>query len=438
MKNYLYQLKSGIFPKNNPLHLSIMNSFFLLIVPAIVSGPFLADLFCVIIAVNFLFISLKKKLWNYYNNIFVFLILFFSTYIIIRSLLADNITHSLSSSLFYFRFIFFALGVQYIIINNNLIKKYFLHIFIFTFSIVLIDGFVQYFFHYNLLLFVSPEPNRLSGFFRDEMILGSFLSRFFPFLFCFIVFFKNPSKIKITVFIIILILSDILVFLSGERSAFFYILLVTLMAIILIQRLKVIRIYTFIISIVCIFLVSVFDQTTRNRMINQTINEFHEVDDNNKFNLKYFTQAHQEHFLTAFKMFQDNILFGQGPKMYRILCDQPPFDNIDTQCMTANNTSHPHNTYIQLISETGLVGFLCIFIIFCCLLFCLSKQFFYMYFLRKNYISDYRTSLLLALMVSLWPIIPTGNFFNNWLSVIYYLPVGFIFADMYKNKFFNI
>ena len=58
-------------------------------------------------------------------------------------------------------------------------------------------------------------------------------------------------------------------------------------------------------------------------MINQTFNEFHDIDDNNKFNLKFFTQAHQEHYLTAFKMFQDNILFGQGPKMYRILCDQP-------------------------------------------------------------------------------------------------------------------
>ena len=100
--------------------------------------------------------------------------------------------------------------------------------------------------------------------------------------------------------------------------------------------------------------------------------------------------------------------------------------------MTVNNTSHPHNTYIQLLSETGLIGFLCIFIIFCSLLFYLIKHFIYLVFLRKNFISDYRITLLLALMVSLWPIIPTGSFFNNWLSVIYYLPVGFIFADIYK------
>lgn len=436
MKKYFSQIKTDIFPENNPLHLNIINFIFLLMVPAIVSGPFLADLFCVIIGFTFLIISIRQKLWHYYNNFFVLLILFFSAYIVIRSLFSLDITHSLSSSLFYVRFIFFALGVQYIINKNDLIKKYFFHFFILTFSIVMIDGFVQYFFKYNLLLFLSPEPNRLSGFFRDEMILGSFLSRFFPFLFCFILFFKNPSKIKIIIFIAILILSDILVFLSGERSAFFYVVLVTLMAIFLIQRLKVIRILTFFVSIFCIFLVSVYDQTTRNRMISQTLNEFHEVDDNNKFNLKFFTQAHQEHYLTALKMFQDNIFFGQGSKMYRILCDQPPFDNIDTQCMTANNTSHPHNTYIQLLSETGLVGFLCIFIIFCSLLFYLTKQFFYMFFLRKNYMSDYRVSLLLALMVSLWPIIPTGSFFNNWLSVIYYLPIGFIFADIYKKKIF--
>ena len=195
-EKYLSQFKIDVFSKNNPIHLNFMSIFFLLIIPAIVSGPFLADLFCVIIGLTFLIFSFKNKLWEYYNNFFVKLILFFSTYIILRSFLSENVIHSLSSSLFYFRFIFFALGVQYIITNNILIKKYFFYIFMLTFSIVLIDGFIQYFFNFNLLLFKSPEPDRLSGFFRDEMILGSFLSRFFTFLFFFIIFFKNTKKKK--------------------------------------------------------------------------------------------------------------------------------------------------------------------------------------------------------------------------------------------------
>jgi len=31
-----------------------------------------------------------------------------------------------------------------------------------------------------------------------------------------------------------------------------------------------------------------------------------------------------------------------------------------------------------------------------------------------------------AIFVSLWPLAPTLNFFNNWISIIYYIPFGFI------------
>ena len=54
-------------------------------------------------------------------------------------------------------------------------------------------------------------------------------------------------------------------------------------------------------------------------------------------------------------------------------------------------------------------------------------------FRNNNYLNEYQIFILLSLFITLWPLIPTGNFFNNWLSAIYYLPTGFILHEI-KNK----
>ena len=58
-------------------------------------------------------------------------------------------------------------------------------------------------------------------------------------------------------------------------------------------------------------------------------------------------------------MFLDNKIFGQGPKSYRYLCKDDRFKINKWSCST-----HPHNYYAQLLAETGLIGFLIIFMIF--------------------------------------------------------------------------
>ena len=33
--------------------------------------------------------------------------------------------------------------------------------------------------------------------------------------------------------------------------------------------------------------------------------------------------------------------------------------------------------------------------------------------------------LLIGIFITLWPLVPSGNVFNNWLNIIYYIPLGF-------------
>ena len=57
-------------------------------------------------------------------------------------------------------------------------------------------------------------------------------------------------------------------------------------------------------------------------------------------------------------MFLDNKIFGVGMKNFRNYCSDDKYQVSKLSCST-----HPHNTYIQILTETGLFGFLFILVL---------------------------------------------------------------------------
>ena len=85
-----------------------------------------------------------------------------------------------------------------------------------------------------------------------------------------------------------------------------------------------------------------------------------------------------------------------------------------------------NNTYMQLLAETGLVGFAFLLLFFIYVLFKLLFNLYLVY--NKKILSNFynfKTCILLVFFINFFPLVPNGNFFNNWLSIMYYLPVGF-------------
>ena len=431
--------------KKNLLETAIF--FLIIILPiTLVSGPFLSDLSVSIIAIFFIFISYKKKLYFYYNNLFSKIFFIFFIFLIISSIFSLNPIISLKKTIFFFRFWIFTLAVWYIL---NLKKEKFLDYLIISFSfvfiILILDGYLQFFFKENILGW-PIQGARVSSFFKDELILGSYLSRLLPVYFALLVYTKfEKKKYRYMIFFSIFVGIETLTFLSGERVAFFFINASSIMLILTMKNYKIFRVISVITSIILIiFLVNFYPDST-DRIIDKTINQLgfenkiennsSIINDNKKKSDKslnqkkyIFSEEHQNHYISSFRMFKDNIFTGIGPRMFRYTCVLKKY-NIWEGCST-----HPHNTYVQLLSETGLIGFFFGLGIFLIVFGSVIKHFLYKYIKKQIIYNDFQLCLISAILISIWPFVPTGGFFNNWLNIIYFFPVGMLLNSIYSKN----
>jgi O-antigen ligase len=416
------------------------------LIPALlITGPFLPDLAVSLCALIFLINTFKNKLFYYYKNLFFYFFISFCIYIIFSSLQSQNILLSFQSSLFYFRFGIFSLSTWYLLtLNKEQLLKYTYLVCFFCFLILSIDGFYQFVFKKNILGFPLVE-HRISSFFNDEWILGSYLSRFYPILFgLFIYFYKNNLKIipyyldNIFFLAIILIFAEVIIFLSGERTSFFYLNFGALILLIQLKSFKLFRILVLIISFIIMILITYIAPDYKKRMIDTTAGQISNTfeKEKNNYDFEILSSQHTVIYVSAYKMFLDHKIFGIGPKNFRERCKEKKYYIVDlktTDQLKSSCETHPHNNYLQLLTETGIVGFLFIFMTFLILIFYSFKHFFLKYIKKKFFFNDFQICLIVSVIISFWPLAPHGNFFNNWISVIYYFPVGFLLFSL-KNK----
>lgn len=404
---------------------------------ALITGPFLTDFFLTLVVLIFIAQCIYKKNFNYFKTKFFLIFSIFWVYILINSLLQNQNIDSIKISFFYIRFGIFVLAIWYALNTDKKIINYLFFSIAFCYLALIIDGYFQFIFKENSIGIKLDNSGRVSSFFGEELILGSYLSRLFPIFFATTIFiYKKKSKL-IYLASICFIFADTLIFFSGERTAFFYANFSAILMIVLFNKFKKLRFYTFVISIGLIFVFSYFNDVGQKRIIGKTLDQMNlkiELDENtknsnksisNKKEILVFSKQHQEHYISALKIFKDNMFFGVGVKNFRIFCAKEKYYS-KYSCST-----HPHNSYIQLLAEIGLIGFS--FLIYA---FFILIKFTFIHFLslfkRKSFFNDFEICLITALFISLWPFVPNGNFFNNWLSAIYYFPCGILFWSLTK------
>ena len=377
----------------------------------LITGPFLSDFAVSLISLLFLIYSFKHKNFSYFKNKYFFIFLIFWSYLIFNSLINNFNLDSLKISFFYFRYGVFVIAITCLLKVDDSFLKYFFYIIFICFVALVLDGFYQYFVGENILGFKKSE--RISSFFGDEWILGSYLSRIWPIFFGLSIFFLKKKSKLFFLFIIIFILSEALIFISGDRTAFFNINLSAIIIILLSKKLLKLRLLTLIASLILLSLISFINPTAKERVIDQTISQMNLFNKKNKDQEKLyiFSREHTHHYITAYRMYLDNKILGVGVKNFRKFCSYKKYIKSESSC-----APHPHNTYVQILSETGIIGFL--FLIFVLIYFCIYMFKHLILKIKKNYyFTDFEICILSGIAIYLWPFAPTGNIFSNWLNI---------------------
>ena len=402
----------------------------------LVTGPFLPDLLVSFSSIFFLFyfIFFQRKIFELKWVLYFFL---FYGILILSAVFSNYSFYSLKYSLTYLRFLIFVLSIYYLLEIKVLTVNNFYLCLAVLIIILSIDGLLQFIFGVNIFGWSSPIPYRITGFFHDKAVLGGFVMKLLP-LFIFLHFVSDRFHLKNYFFITTLFFILLVITISGDRSAFYMLLgFIVLTSIVFFNK----KNFLISITLICIIFLFIFNNNIlKNRLLFMTydgfftdLNLYNHLNIKNKINptqkkiinLKYYiSDDHHHHALSAIAIFKEHPFLGSGPNTFRILCQDKRFFIKENSCST-----HPHNFYLQLLAETGIMGFLILFTLFLKILYFFFKKWRTFYFEKENYF------ILINSLILLFPILPNGNFFNNWLAITNFFPFGF-YLYYIKNKIY--
>jgi O-antigen ligase len=412
------------------ISLSFFFSVLIYLVPiSIISGPAIPDILVTLSSILFILFSIFFRLWKYFdNNFFKFFITFWALNFF-NSFFSDTILISTWNSFAYLRFGVFVIVIIFALSNNHNFFKYFSIIYIPIFLLLLFDALYQKYFGHNLVGFytctslndVPSACSRISGFFRSEWILGSYISNFFS-LFLILIFstklFKEKKNLLILLFFFLALSA---VFVTGERVSLLRILAFCSIFYLIKFRKCIYKKTTLVFFLIFIF---VFSISLKNEArFNFFLAKEKELERNKLISI------YHDLYSTALKMFLDRPISGHGNQSFRYKCADEKYKIGENYC---NN--HPHNFFFQILAENGIIG-MSFFIFF---YICLFKNLFRFFYLSIN--ESIKTGVFiisLNLVLTLLPFIPSGNFYTNVSGIFLYVNIGLLYGLKYYKKYSN-
>jgi len=462
-----------------------VNYYLILGIPIfLISGPFLADLSVVILSL--LTVLYLRKDYVYFDTNFKKFIKFFLIFYLLinfSSFLTEEYLQykSFKVSIPFIRYLIYIISIYLICYKRQNFIDILSQIIVLIIITFFLDSLIQKSFGFNLLGFEISKTGRVSSFFNDELIMGSFICKVFPIG---IIYFINNKKENFL--IAYFIISFVIIILSQERSSLVLFFLSSFLILICIKKFRKKLKYILLAFSIIILSIYSINKESLNRIYKVTYYQLIL----NKGNIPIYSYEHQAHFKTGINLFISKPLFGHGIKSFRILCSKKPYtvaheivknsyliSKFDDQVVVSkdglwpqwrkvtlkkNNlkffygpadifyfkngdhvkkgdllvkykiynrdgcSTHPHNYLIQLLAETGIFSFLIFIFLFILNIYILVRT-----IVSKNFKGNRNNAILLSISVFIcfFPLLPTGSIYNNWLLILNFYSLGLLFAQ---------
>ena len=157
------------------------------------------------------------------------------------------------------------------------------------------------------------------------------------------------------------------------------------------------------------------------------VGQFYNVLTNKKNFEKLENNQYIKLYKSGYSVFKNNPFFGVGNKNYRVeTCKKENLSQakLDYVCLT-----HPHQIYIELLSEHGLVGFFLILGVIFFLMFKILKSI----LISRNYI---QIGAFTFVLINFIPFLPSGSFFSDFNLTLFWINFSVMFACDKKTNIF--
>jgi len=213
--------------------------------------------------------------------------------------------------------------------------------------------------------------------------------------------------------------------LTGERSNGLKALIGFIIFISIIDYVKFKNKILILLSILIIFLFTInFSDYVKYRYYNQFFNQITTKDERDKF-LEH--SLYIKLYKSGIYVFKNNPWLGVGNKNYRVeTCDtKKNSTHKEYYCLT-----HPHQIYIEMLSEHGIIGTAIMLSIIFYLIFRIIRKIID----SKNFI---QAGCLVYLIINFVPLLPSGAFFNNLNLTLFMINFSLMYAVNRETNIFS-
>ncbi len=385
----------------------------------LITGNFLINFFYISISIVSILNFNQNK--DFFKSNTFFLLIFFLFYLFINLIFSINFSNSYPRVIKFLLIIFFVKEILNINNKGEIIFDKITKFWMFIYFVVTVDIIFELIFGFNTLGFRSYLEGRIASFFGDELVVGTFYHFFSLIILSY--FIKNKHSDLLVILLILLIIS--ISFMIGERANFIKLFFSISILSFLILNFNFIKKITLIsLTLLIVGTIFYFSDSLKKRYYNQislifTYNGFE----------KYFKESqYGAHQNTAYEIFKDNTLFGVGLKNFREESKKSIYENPDYTMTNERQATHPHQVHLEILSELGLIGYICFFILISFSIIISIKN----YLKNKN---PYQLSSLIYIISCLIPLIPSGSIFSTFFGGIFWFSFGLMISFNKKSKF---
>ncbi len=408
---------------NKEIKFKFMTFLFSILPISIIIGQAISLINVLLISIFVIIEIIRSKKYYFLKNITFILLFGIFLYLLFNTYISLDKNMSFLRNIGFLRFILLFVAINYFFyIYKN--QNFYFKIWTVVILIVILDSYIEYIFGKNILGFGEEYGERVVSFFKDEPIVAGYLNGFFFLILGYLFNNKNSQNNKI--FIVCFILSLIFlvcVSITGERSNTIKAIIGLTIFFFLNNKLRIkYRVITLICMIITVVIVISNSDYLKYRYYENIINPIINSDKREKF---LSNNIYINHYKSGYAVFKNYPLFGVGNKNYRIETNNNRF--------TKKNyfpDTHPHQIYLEFLSEHGIFGT----VFFLSIIFFLILKNIKSCIVSKNLL---QLGALSFIFINFLPILPSGAFFSDFNITLFFINFSIFIACNPSSNIFN-